>query len=206
MTRTAQDMAQEIAARIGAREGRQLIAVAGPPGSGKSTVAEALRELLTLAGRPAGLVAMDGFHMDNAILDRRGLRARKGAPDTFDLDGLTALLNRVHNGAAVLAPRFDRALDVSVGSAVEITLEMQVVIVEGNYLLLDAPGWRDLRQLWSLSVMLTPGLEVLEQRLMQRWLDHGFTPAAARQKVEENDLPNARLVLEQQTPADLLLS
>lgn len=195
-------IASEIATRLQALPtggGRQLIAIAGPPASGKSTVAE---ELCAQLGPMAGLVAMDGFHLDNAILDARGLRPRKGAPETFDLAGFAALLRRLQTEDEVIAPRFRRDLDVSVGSAVVIEPGATFAIVEGNYLLLDAPGWRDLRSLWAFSAFLEVPEDALERRLMQRWSDNGYDPDAARQKVEQNDLPNAKLVLQNSMPGD----
>ena len=182
--------------------GRSLVAIAGPPGSGKSTVAALVCGMLDTAGRRTGLLAMDGFHLDNAILDARGLRARKGAPDTFDLSGFAALLNRLRSREDVIAPRFSRELDVSVGSAVVIGSAVELVVVEGNYLLLEQPGWRDLHQHWCCSVFLEVPDAELRPRLEQRWAQNGFSPEDARAKIEGNDLPNAELVLRSSIRAD----
>ena len=199
------DIAVAIADRLQALpvfEGRRLVAVAGPPASGKSTVAQRLHAELNRRDVAAGLVAMDGFHLDNPILDARGLRARKGAPETFDLGGFAALLQRLQGGGEVIAPTFDRARDVSVGSSAIVPEEVDWVVVEGNYLLLDEPGWRDLSRFWDFSVSLRPAMAVLETRLIQRWLDHGFDAKGAREKTEANDLPNARRVVEHGLKAD----
>jgi len=59
-------------------KGRRIIAIVGPPASGKSTLAEHLAQRM----QNARVLPMDGFHRDNADLDRHGLRARKGAPQT----------------------------------------------------------------------------------------------------------------------------
>ena len=134
--------------------GRHLIAVAGPPASGKSTFAHRLAYELTLAGRIAQVVPMDGFHLDNTILDGRDDRARKGAPHTFDVRGFRRLLQDIMTGGAVVYPLFDRDRDLAVAGAGELAAETDLVVVEGNYLLYDHPDWRDLAGLWALSIRL----------------------------------------------------
>ena len=185
---------------------RTLIAVAGPPASGKTTVSAALLGALNAGGTPAGLLAMDGFHLDNALLDARGLRARKGAPETFDFGGFHACLHRLQNEDEVIAPMFDRTRDVSVGSSVLITKEMRTIIVEGNYLLLDERPWAELRPHWAFSVMITADRAVLEQRLIARWVQHGFSEQDARAKALENDIPNALRVLDGSYAPGLLIA
>jgi hypothetical protein len=68
-----------LADRLAAEQGpaRRIVAVAGTPGSGKSTFAERLQALVD--GRvPAQVLAMDGFHYDDLVLTARGHRPRKG--------------------------------------------------------------------------------------------------------------------------------
>ena len=183
--------------------GRRLIAIAGPPGAGKSTLAAALVQEL---GPTAALVPMDGFHFDNDILNARGLRDRKGAPETFDLAGLKCLLEQLACEDEVAIPEFDRALDKVVCSSAFVRAGHQWVIVEGNYLLLDEPGWRDLPRQWDFSVYLDEPHDVLEERLIHRWLDFGLTQEDARAWALGNDMPNARRVAAARLPADLVLS
>lgn len=198
---TAREIAHHIRAMSG--NGRQLIAIAGPPAAGKSTVAEAVVAEL---GDAAALVPMDGFHYSNAILEARGLRPRKGAPETFDLAGFKALLARLKSEDKVAVPTFDRSLDASIGSSRPVEAHHQTLIVEGNYLLLDEPGWRDLAEIWDFSVFLDVPTETLKTRLIQRWLDHGFDPAGAEEKALSNDIPNALRVVEMVLAADLTIS
>lgn len=189
-------------------KGRSMIAVAGPPASGKSTLAEVLVAELRAQSRAAGLLTMDGFHLDNAILETRGLRQRKGAPETFDLDGFHALASRVAHGEHVYVPAFDRDRDLSVNAAREIGTDIRLVVVEGNYLLLDEPGWRDLRDLWDFTVFLDIPRDILKARLLARWKSHGLPPEEGRAKVMENDLPNATRVVEtvNRDAVDLILT
>jgi hypothetical protein len=187
---------------------RLLIAVAGPPGAGKSTVAEALAENLNivLGDRPAETVPMDGFHYDNAILDARGWRAKKGAPETFDVDGFLSLVHRLKDETGDIAiPVFDRSADLARGSARIISSHQRLLIVEGNYLLLDRPKWRELFSLFDLTVFLKPTLETIEERLIQRWLGYGFDQQTAEARAKGNDLANARLILSESRSAEIVI-
>lgn len=184
---------------------RQIVALAGPPGSGKSTLAENLRAAARSAGRSAAVVPMDGFHLDNGLLERRGLLSRKGAPETFDLDGFAALVSRLVQGGTVIHPVFDRDRDIAIAGAAEVVAECDLVIVEGNYLLLDAPGWRTLSAHWDLSIHLAPPRAVLRERLVARWTGQGLDRVAAEARCDGNDMRNADLVCRKALPADLYL-
>ncbi|MDP4033430.1 MAG: nucleoside triphosphate hydrolase [Pseudorhodobacter sp.] len=204
---TPQELAQEIRRRaVGqagkAGQGRFITAVSGPPGAGKSTLAAAL---VTILGVGARVVAMDGFHYDNAVLDARGLRTRKGAPETFDVLGFIQLMQRLRAGGDVAIPVFDRAADLARAGADVITDADRFLIVEGNYLLLDEAPWRDLAPGFDLTVFLQVPEAELERRLVQRWLDHGHALQAARDKALSNDIPNARRVNAGALPADIVL-
>lgn len=193
-----------LAARLAALPpGRRLVAVAGPPAVGKSTVTEPLAAALTALGRPARVVPMDGFHLDNATLDARDLRHRKGAPETFDTAGLLALVEALRGGGPVPFPTFDRAADATVPNGG--TFDAEIALVEGNYLLLDEDPWRALHPLWDATVRLEAPEAVLRDRLVRRWLTHGLGADAALTRAESNDLPNARRVLSGSVPADYVL-
>ena len=178
---------------------RALVAIAGPPGAGKSTLAE---ELVHRLGATAALVPMDGFHIDNRILEQRGLLPRKGAPATFDSAGFLAMVRRLAMEDEVIIPTFDRTSDIAIAGAITVGPEAAIAVVEGNYLLLDAPPWRELKEFWDFSVYLDVPMKELRERLVQRWLDHGLDIGSAVLRAEANDLPNARLVQSQSTVAD----
>lgn len=199
------DQAKTLAARISGLtpKGRRLmVAVAGPPGSGKSTLAEAVVAQL---GDIAALMPMDGFHLDNRLLEPRGLLPRKGAPETFDFDGLEAALHRVAAAPSVMLPVFDRTREIAIAGAQEITPATQIVVAEGNYLCFSEPPWNRLQRLWDITVFLEVPEDVLEQRLIDRWLALGFAPEEARNKALANDIPNARRMLAERGPADVTL-
>jgi pantothenate kinase len=204
---SAANLAETAIDRAGTKR-RFIIALAGPPGAGKSTLSEALVAEFTKRGQGAAIVAMDGFHFDNAVLEARGNLARKGAPFTFDVDGYAALLKRLRAEPDhdIAAPVFDRALDLARAGGNIITPEHRFLIAEGNYLLLDQPGWAQMAGLFDLTVMLTAGLEELRLRLIDRWLGYGLDPEQALARAQSNDIPNAELVLGKSRKAVLEIS
>lgn len=175
--------------RIGALapiEGRPfLLGLVGAPGAGKSTLSDAL-------GVP--VLPMDGFHFANEHLDRRGLRQRKGAPETFDVGGYVSILARLRAGEDVLAPRFDRDLDEAVAGAIPLAASDAVIVTEGNYLLHDAGGWEAVRaqldEVWFIDV----DDELRRSRLVDRHVRFGRTVEDARAWVDAVDEPNALLI------------
>ena len=196
------------------RKGRYIIGIAGPPASGKSTLAAALRDALD-AG-PAGegtagvaaIAALDGFHYDDRILHARGHRPRKGAPFTFDAEGFRMMLERLAAPSCepVAVPVFDRDLELSRAAAVIVERHHRVVITEGNYLLLDDERWRGARAFLDFTIFLAVPADELRRRLMRRWLYHGYGPAEAKEKTVANDMVNARLVAETSVEPDLRLA
>ena len=185
---------------------RSLIAVAGPPASGKSSLAEDTVAELARRDLRASVLPMDGFHLDNAILERRGLLSRKGAPETFDFDGFLNAVRRVRCEPSVMLPDFDRDRDVAVAGALEICRETRIILVEGNYLLLDEVPWSGLNQYWDLSVYLSVPIDTLERRLRDRWHTCGLAPDMAMTKIRENDLVNAELIMSRRGHADIVLA
>lgn len=180
---------------------RRIVAVAGPPAGGKSTLAAHLADALPRAC----VVPMDGFHLDNRVLDARGLLPRKGAPQTYDVAGFIHLVTRLAHEPEVIYPLFDRASEQAIAGAGVVGPDIDTVVVEGNYLLLDADPWRDLRPHWDFCLFLTVDLATLQDRLMARWRGYGLSDADARAKAHGNDLPNAKTVLTHRLPADLTL-
>ena len=186
-------------ARIRAREliersGRALLGLVGPPGSGKSTLAAALQAEFASV---AQVVPMDGFHLANVELERLGRRARKGAPDTFDSGGYVALLKRLlaqQDDEIVYAPEFRREIEEPIANAIPVFSRTQLVITEGNYLLLEEGAWAEVKglldEIWYVDV--DDGLRV--DRLTQRHVQFGRSADDAAAWVAGTDEPNARLI------------
>ncbi|MFO8125117.1 sugar transporter, partial [Yoonia sp.] len=137
-----------LAERVLAQESdRYLVAITGAPGCGKSTLSSELARRLNAQGRKSIVVPMDGFHLDNSILEARGLRPRKGAPETFDAPGFLRLIRALKTGEEVFAPSFDRTRDLAIAGSVAVPAAAKVVIVEGNYLMFDEAPWSELADL-----------------------------------------------------------
>jgi pantothenate kinase len=182
--------------------GRYMVAIAGAPASGKSTLAENLRDALVAEGETAIVVPMDGFHFDDLILNARGHRSRKGAPFTFDVPGFEVLLKRIKAREPDIAiPVFDRSMELSRAAADIVDENTRFILVEGNYLLLRQPPWNRLHALFDFSIYLKVPVEELERRLTKRWLDHGFDLAYAKNWIASNDLPNIMEVINNSTSA-----
>ncbi len=185
---------------------RVLIAISGPPGAGKSTLAEAVCHQLNNSGLSAKIIPMDGFHLDNTKLDEIGLRDKKGAPDTFDAEGFVNLVKKLKdNERSVSIPHFNRETDNVAPNQDQVTTEDHILIIEGNYLLLKTEPWSQLKNYFDLTVSINPGIETLRQRLVQRWLDNGHTQEQAEQRALSNDIPNAQTVLNNSSAPDISL-
>ena len=210
------DIFLPLLARLGAirrEKGRRALALlAAPPGAGKSTLAALLEQLSGDGPERLTALGMDGFHYSQdylisheAEIDGRAvsLASVKGAPRTFDLDALTAALARVAAGEACGWPAYSRTLHDPVPDARTVTGE--IVLVEGNYLLLDEPGWRELRRYADLTVSVVADPALLRERLLARHLAVGRSREAAEAFVDRSDMANVRLCLERTLPADLRL-
>ena len=194
--------------------GRVLMMLAAPPGAGKSTLLSFLERLAREQGFcGVQAIGMDGFHRRQDYLvshdtERDGqmipLVSIKGAPVTFDLEALTERVKRVAAGETCGWPVYDRLLHNPVENALRVDGDM--VLLEGNYLLLDLDGWRDLKACADYTVSIRADEGLLRDRLIERKIKTGVEKDAATQFVDFSDMPNVRLCLEKTMPADVQLT
>jgi pantothenate kinase len=183
-------IADDLRALLADTTGRLIVGITGPPGAGKSTVARALVEDF---GPTAAYLPMDGFHLSNVQLERLGRRDRKGAPDTFDVDGYVATLQRVaaaYDDHDVYVPEFDRAIEESIAAGLVVTRDVRLAVTEGNYL----GYWPAVHAVLDRLYYVDVPADIRRQRLIARHVDGGRTPAEAEAWIDSVDEPNARLI------------
>ncbi len=207
------ELSELTAGLLPAAGGRILLGITGSPGAGKSTLAAFLAETCG-----AVVVPMDGFHLADVELARRGLLDRKGAPETFDGWGYAALLARVRGVGAssgsgansdpaevVMAPMFERDLEQPIAGAIPVPPSAGLVVTEGNYLLLESDPWPLVRARLDAVWHVVTDDEVRLPRLVARHVASGKTPAEAAAWVDRVDRPNGVLIEAARTRADLVL-
>lgn len=179
-----------------------MLGVAGAPGSGKTTFARALASEL---GTSAAHVPMDGFHLADVTLDALGIRDRKGAPETFDNHGYARLLDALASRPphTVYAPGFERDIEQPIAAALAVGPSVDIVVTEGNYLLLD--DWGDARANLDEVWFVREDETLRRERLIARHVEFGKTPDAARAWVARVDDANARLIEQSAARADRVL-
>ncbi len=189
---------------------RSVVGLAGAPGSGKSTLAARLAD--AVGAKPDGtpravVVPMDGFHLAQAELERLGRASRKGAIDTFDGHGFVALLARLRAAEedVTYAPSFDRTLEEPIAGAIPVPRAIPLVIVEGNYLLADAPPWDAIRPMLDLAWYVEVPETVRLERLVARHVAHGRSAEDARAFALGSDQANADLIATTRHRADAVV-
>jgi pantothenate kinase len=192
------------AREFGRRERRTILGIAGPPGGGKSTLAQTV---VAAVGSAAVLVPMDGFHLAQAELVRLGRRDRMGAPDTFDALGYIALLRRLRDRTedVVYAPEFRREIEEPIAGAIAVPRATPLVVTEGNYLLVPNEPWAGVRphldECWYADLDEATRL----RWLIRRHIDYGKTPEAAHEWVHRSDQANSAVVAATRNQADVVV-
>ncbi|WP_422781719.1 nucleoside/nucleotide kinase family protein [Plantibacter sp. Mn2098] len=186
--------------------GRILVGIAGPPGTGKSTLVMQIAQLL-VPQLSVAIVPMDGFHLSNRILEELGRLSEKGASDTFDDAGYAALIARIRAGReeTVYAPDFDHGVGEPIAGSIAVPRSADVVLTEGNYLLLRAGSWPRAREALDETWYLHTPAELRLPRLVARHIVAGKSAHAAEAWVTGPDERNARVIEETERFSDLTI-
>ncbi|CAK9157316.1 unnamed protein product [Ilex paraguariensis] len=202
---------------------KHIVGLAGTPGSGKSTLAfEVARRVNTLWPQKSFLLdssveppdvalvlPMDGFHLYrhqlDAMEDPEEAYARRGAPWTFDPELLLRCLRTLRNEGSVYAPSFDHGVGDPVEDDIFVNFQHKVVIVEGNYLLLEEGSWKEISYLFDDKWFIEVDIDKAMQRVLKRHISTGKPPDIAKWRIEYNDRPNAELINKSKTNADLVI-
>ncbi|XP_047047863.1 putative uridine kinase C227.14 isoform X4 [Lolium rigidum] len=204
-------------------DSKYIVGLAGPPGAGKSTVAsEVVRRVnawwsqkhskdssLNSNEDIATMLPMDGFHLYRSQLDAmedpKEAHARRGAPWTFNPCLFLKCLQTLKKEGSVYAPSFDHGVGDPVENDIVVKPEHKIVIVEGNYLLLEDNIWREIRDLFDEKWFIDIDIDVSMQRVLQRHIGTGKEPDVAAWRIAYNDRPNAELIMESRKAADLVI-
>jgi pantothenate kinase len=208
---------------VGKPNHQHWVAIAGGPGSGKSTTAEAIADRLNSLQKDSCVVLpMDGFHYSQAKLkeldppDGADYIKRKGAPWTFDAERCVELLTKAKEDMHASFPIYDRTISDPVDGGVELLRSHKIILVEGLYVLWkDDERWAPLDPLWDEKWFVkAPSFKIQRQRLVDRSLltwskekiemwGPGEEGAAAR--IDANDAPNMKIVEPCEKYADVVI-
>ena len=178
--------------------GRYFLGITGCPAAGKSMLAKNLTDEINFRTGDdlAAIVPMDGFHLPNSILKERGLLNSKGTPETFDAGAFVELINRLHEfpNRSIMCPAYDRKIHDPVENSITIQPGNRLIIVEGNYLLLNVSPWNIIRTKMNEVWYIDTPLKAVKERLLRRHIAGGASKDETERKVESVDLPNAELI------------
>lgn len=190
---------------------RKIVAyIAAPPGVGKTALAQFLEKLsreekfLT----PVRALGLDGFHhtaefLNNNKIEIDGeeilLNDIKGAPETFDIDLLQAKLREVRQEGTDWNI-YDRKIHDVIPNAMSV--EDEIILLEGNYLLLKDSHWTNIRALADYTIFIKTEPEFVRERLISRKVQGGLSREEAENFYLNSDRKNVERVLKNSAVAN----
>ncbi|KAJ3448370.1 kinase-related protein [Anaeramoeba flamelloides] len=207
VNKLAQDLAQISKSHLSNNLRPYLLGICGIPGSGKTTLSELLKDRINEVNGDnfCSRLAMDGFHHTKDYLrqmpDPVEMFKRRGSPITFNVDLFYSKLQEIkgldaENGE-VLYPTFEHEIQDPVQDDLVVSNKNRILIIEGNYLALNLPKWRDVSSLfdnlWFLNIPIETAMERVAIRhvkakickdMMESWIRTNY-----------NDRKNAQLIL-----------
>jgi pantothenate kinase len=201
---TYAELLERVVSAIKASSAPFLVAIAGPPATGKSTLADRLVTDLNASGIEACFCPMDGFHLTNAQLEANGLRDAKGRIDTFDASAFAAAVERLKERTSFWWPIYSRQRHDPIPEGTRISGHETACVIEGNYLLSDTQPWHEAAKAYDLRVFVDAPDAVLHKRLAERHKQSGRAAQEALDKIERTDMPNATAIRDQRQNEDIL--
>ena len=195
---------QRVATEIKGSSAPFLIGIAGPPATGKSTLAERLVSDLGIAGTEACFCPMDGFHLTNAQLDECGFRDAKGRIDTFDGDAFVRAVRRLKDRTSFWWPVYSRQRHDPIPEGTRISGVETAYVIEGNYVLSNAEPWCSAGKELNLRIFVDAPDGVLRQRLVKRHQQSGRSAREALKKIDYTDMSNAQAIRNGRQNEDIL--
>lgn len=192
---------------------RIVIFLAAPPAVGKTTLSQFLENLSRNNKQFEEIqgIGLDGFHYSNEFLikhtiekngERIVLKSIKGAPETYNYKAVEEKLKKIKD-ENIMWPIYNRKLhDVEKD---KIRIEKNIILIEGNWLLLNEDNWKELKKLSDYSIMIIAEKKLLKDRLITRKIMGGISKKEAEEFYEKSDKKNIERVLNKIVKHDLTL-
>ena len=192
-----------------AKNRRLIVFLAAPPGCGKTTLSYFLQYLSNERKEitPIQALGIDGFqytqnYLNNTMINGKFLAKYKGSPETFDVDSLIEKIQKLLN-ENISWPLYSRKLHDPIYDAIKV--EKDIILIEGNYLLLNQGKWAELKSYCDYSIFLKNDYDLLEKRLVERKVMGGSSLKEATEHYQVSDSKNVLTVLNNSLPADLVI-